>query len=272
MAGDGSWPLLVDESGVLPYPMGSQGARIWWRQGWMCAQHQGTPHSEGNKGFSRLTFLGIVPLEVPYFLAHCFPFSLVFEDGHPTCGLWLIKLHLCCARVWLHLVDGWWRWGVCGENTGEGSSELQAGHNSQSCLCRFCSVLKSCCLYPIIPARLPTWFSPHMLHARSSSLHCSLLSPQALLNQGLSSHFPGTTKGHKRGQQGFKKGGIAIRGAHLLGQGWIPETPVQCGSLRCSCSFQNHFQSPGSPWERRNSWFTCPGDDHSLRPLFIGLN
>lgn len=86
--------------------------------------------------------------------------------------------------------------------------------------------------------------------------------------------FLASLKDTKRGKQGFSKGGggAAVRGAHLLGQGWIPETPVQCGSRRCSCSFQNHFQSPGSPWERRSLWFTCPWDGHSLRPLFIGFN
>lgn len=60
-----------------------------------------------------LTFFGIIPLEMPCFFTQRLPLSLVFEDGHSTCGLWLIKLHLRCAGVWLHSVDGWRRRCVC---------------------------------------------------------------------------------------------------------------------------------------------------------------
>lgn len=133
---------------------------------WMCAQHQGTPHSEGNKDFSRLTFLGIVPLEVPHFLAHCFPLSLVFEDGYPTCGLWLIKLHLCCARVWLHLINGWWRWGVCGENTDE-DSKWASGRTQV--------VITSLLFLFSLEILLPVSYTPYMI----LSPHAPCPDPQA---------------------------------------------------------------------------------------------
>lgn len=64
----------------------------------------------------RLTFFGIVPLEMPRFFPQGLPLSLVFEDGHSTCGLWLVKLHLCCAGVGFYPVDGRRRRCVC-ENT-----------------------------------------------------------------------------------------------------------------------------------------------------------
>lgn len=132
MAHDGIWASPVGERGVLRYPSGQSGCQDLMNTGWMCAQHWVTHYSKGSKDASQLTFLGIIPLEVPHFLTHCSPLSLVFEDGHPTCGLWFIKLHLCCARVWLHLVDGWWRWGVCGKNTYGDPCKPQAGHDSQS--------------------------------------------------------------------------------------------------------------------------------------------
>lgn len=55
---------------------------------------------------SRPTFLGIVPLGMPHFFTQCSPFRLILEDGHTTSGFRLVKLHLCGAGVWFHLVDG----------------------------------------------------------------------------------------------------------------------------------------------------------------------
>lgn len=60
-----------------------------------------------------LTFFGIIPLEMPCFFTQRLPLSFVFENGHATRGLWLVKLHLRCAGVWLYPVDGWRRWCVC---------------------------------------------------------------------------------------------------------------------------------------------------------------